>query len=150
MRECDLVRQPESAVLHKTLMVAYARLGRHKESIEEFRQALAAYGYDRLAEDLRRGYARGGYEGALREWLKGVEEEKPDFPFHWVAAFVHTELGERDAAIAFLPKLRDETSWYGDTRVEPNLVTLRIEPMWDPLRSDPRFEELIRHVGFPQ
>jgi tetratricopeptide (TPR) repeat protein len=140
----------ESAVSHKTLMVAYARQGRHKESIEEFRQALAAYGYDRLAEDLRRGYARGGYQAALREWLKGVQEEKPDFPFHWVAAYVHTELGERDAALAFLPKLRDETSWYGDARVEPNLVTLRIEPMWDPLRSDPRFEELIRHVGFPQ
>jgi TolB-like protein/DNA-binding winged helix-turn-helix (wHTH) protein len=154
--ECDtLARDPginafESAVLHKTLMVAYARLGRHKESIEEFRHALAAYGYDRLAEDLRRGYARGGYEGALREWLKGVQEEKPDFPFHWVAAYVHTELGERDAALAFLPKLRDETSWYGDARVEPNFVTLRIEPMWDPLRSDPRFEELTRHVGFPQ
>jgi hypothetical protein len=86
----------------------------------------------------------------LREWLKGVQEEKPEFPFHWVAAYVHTELGERDAALAFLPKLRDEPIWYGDARVEPNLVTLRIEPMWDPLRSDPRFEDLIRHVGFPQ
>src|SRR5205807_8173412 len=53
---------------------------------------------------------------SLREWLKGVQEEKPDFPFHWVAAYVHTELGERDAALAFLPKLRDETSWYGDAR----------------------------------
>jgi hypothetical protein len=34
--------------------------------------------------------------------------------------------------------------------VFPNLVTLRIEPMWDPLRSDPKFEDLVRRVGFPQ
>jgi len=140
----------DSAVSHRTLMVAYARVGRYKESIEEFRQALISYGYDGLAEDLRRGYARGGYQGALREWLKGVQKQKPNFPFHWVAAYVHTELGDRDAALAWLPRMKDETNWYGgDTRVEPNLVTLRIEPMWDPLRSDPRFEDLVRRVKFP-
>ncbi len=139
----------DSAVSHKTLMVAYARVGRYKESIEEFRQALISYGYDGLAEDLRRGYARGSYQGALREWLKGVQKQKPDFPFHWVAAYVHTELGDRDAALAWLPRMKDETKGYSDARVEPNLVTLRIEPMWDPLRSDPRFEDLVRRVKFP-
>jgi TolB-like protein/DNA-binding winged helix-turn-helix (wHTH) protein len=143
----------ESAVSHKTLMVAYARVGRYKESIEEFRQALISFGYDGLAEDLRRGYARGGYQGALREWLKGVQKQKPDLPFHWVAAYVHTELGDRDAALAWLPKIKDEPQWQvvaiDDARVEPNLVTLRIEPMWDPLRSDPRFKDLVRRVGLP-
>ncbi len=153
--ECDeFARDPVmnafgSAVLHKTLMVAYARVGRYKESIEEFRLGLAAYGYDRLAEDLRRGYARGGYQSALREWLKGVREEKPEFPFQWLTAYVHTELGEREAALAILAKFR--ASWYdGASNVEPNLVTLRIDPMWDPLQSDPNFQELIRQVGFPK
>lgn len=141
-----------SAVAHKTLSVAYARLGKHKEAVEEFRQAMIAYGYNALAEDLRRGYARGGYEGALLEWLKGVQKEKPAYPFHWVAAFAHTELGERDAALAWLPEMK--TDWevvaWQKANVFPNLVTLRIEPMWDPLRSDPRFEELVKRVGFPQ
>ena len=98
-----------SAVAHKTLMVAYARVGRKEESIEEFRKALTAYDYNDLAEDLRRGFLKGGYEGALREWLKGVQKQKPEFPFHWVAAYVHTELGERDAALAWLPKM--EPDW---------------------------------------
>ncbi|HYT24276.1 MAG TPA: winged helix-turn-helix domain-containing protein [Candidatus Polarisedimenticolia bacterium] len=141
-----------SAVSHRTLMVAYARVGRYKESIEEFRQALISYGYDGLAEDLRRGYARGGYQGALREWLKGVQKQKPDFPFHWVAAYVHTELGDRDAVLAWLPRMKDEPAWSDaayDDDLFPNLVTLRIEPMWDPLRSDPRFEDLVRRVKFP-
>ena len=141
----------DSAVTHKTLMVAYARTGRQKESIEEFRQALLAYGYNNLAEDLGRGYARGGYEGALREWLKGAQKQKPEFPFHWVAAYVHTELGERDAALAWLPKMEplfDVVAWQ-DANVFP-LVTLRIEPMWDPLHTDPRFEQLVQQVSFPK
>jgi TolB-like protein/DNA-binding winged helix-turn-helix (wHTH) protein len=138
-----------AAVSHKSLMVAYARTGKYKESIEEFRSALVCMGFDNLAEDLHRGYARGGYQGALREWLKGVQKQ-PDFSFHWVAAYVHSELGDRDAALAWLPRMKDETNWFGgDARVEPNLVTLRIEPMWDPLRSDPRFEDLVRSVKFP-
>jgi TolB-like protein/DNA-binding winged helix-turn-helix (wHTH) protein/tetratricopeptide (TPR) repeat protein len=142
-----------SAVAHKTLMVAYARLGERAASIEEFRQALIAYGYDALAEELRRGYERGGYQDALRQWLKAVQKQKPDFPFLWVAAYVHCELGERDAALAWLPHM--EPDWepaaaQQEADVFPNLVTLRTEPMWDPLRSDPRFEELVRRMHFPQ
>ena len=51
-------------------------------------------GYMALADDLRRGYARGGYEGALREWLKGVKKQ-PEFPFKWVETYVYTELHTR-------------------------------------------------------
>jgi len=141
----------DAIVAHKTLMVAYARLGKHKESIEAFSQGMADYGYSALAEDLRRGYAREGYEGALREWLKGVQKQKPQFPFHFVVAYVHTELGERDAALTWLPKM--EPIWdivEGGQNHFPNLVTLHTDPMWDPLRSDPKFQDLIRQVGFPQ
>ena len=138
-------------VAHKTLMVAYARLGRHRESIEAFSQALADYGYKALADDLRQGYARRGYEGALREWLKGVQKEKPEFPFDFVVAYVHTELGEREAATVALQTMSpswDVVAWQVGNCF-PNLVTLRIEPMWDPLRSDPKFQDLVASMHFP-
>jgi serine/threonine-protein kinase len=142
----------ESSVAHKTLAIAYARLGKRKESVDAFGQGLADYGYNALAEDLRRGYARGGYEGALRAWLKSVKKQKSEFPFPFIAAYVHTELGDYDAALAWLPKM--DPSWdvvaLQQTNVIPNLVTLRIEPMWDPLHSDPRFEELVQQMHFPQ
>ena len=154
--EAAMARTPdptpyESAVIHKTLMVAYARTGRRKESIEAFRKGLIAYNYDSLAEDLRRGYARGGYQGALREWLKGVKKEKREFPFPGITAYVHTELGDNDAVFAWLPKMEPlpDVLLVQDQNVFPNLVTLRIEPMWDPLHSDPRFDQLVRSIGFP-
>jgi TolB-like protein len=152
-REPDPGRSPyDSAVTHKTLMVAYARTGRKRESIEEMRKALIAYNYDDLAEDLRLGYARAGYEGALREWLKGVQKEKPEFPFPSFLAYAHTELGDRETVFNWLPRmdpLWDVASAEQDANVFPNLITLRIEPMWDPLHSDPRFDELVHKIGFP-
>lgn len=146
------------AAIHKVLMVAYARTGKQKESIEEWRAALTSMGYTNLADDLRRSYSRGGYEGALREWLK---KRDPSFPFKWVDTYAYTELRDYDQAFARLPKTFDPSDWgntafsdanagnYGDSRLTPTLVTLRIEPMWDPLHSDPRFDQLVRSLGFP-
>jgi TolB-like protein/DNA-binding winged helix-turn-helix (wHTH) protein len=145
----------EEAGNHKLLLVAYARTGRRRESIEEFRRGLLCMGYKDLAENLRRGYARGGYEGALREFLKG-EQKRPNFPFKWLDIYAFTELGDYDQAFARLPKLDPDwnnvafgTGGGNGAAVIPTLVTLRIEPMWDPLHSDPRFDELVRKVGFP-
>src|SRR5262249_8196903 len=84
-----------AAIIHKTLMVAYARTGRQKESMEQFRAALTSMGYMSMAEHLRRGFLRGGYEGALQAWL---ETDRKNFPFKWVDAYVYTELGDYDQA----------------------------------------------------
>jgi TolB-like protein/DNA-binding winged helix-turn-helix (wHTH) protein len=147
----------DAALAHKALMVAYARTGRHKESIEEFRAGLASMGYTDLAEDLRRGYVRGGYEAALREWLRGLKKY-PEFPFPSLETYAYTELKDFDQAFARLPMTYDPGDWQepyspgfrgGGVIFMPTLVTLRAEPMWDPLHSDPRFEALARQIGFP-
>jgi tetratricopeptide (TPR) repeat protein len=142
----------EEAILHKMLMVAYARTGKPKESIEEFRRGLVCMGYTDLAEDLRRGYDRGGYETSLREWLKGLKKY-PKFPFPWLEAYAYTELADKDHAFALLPELARQDDWvfaYSDISGEPALFTLRLEPMWDPLHSDPRFDEFAHSVGLPR
>jgi tetratricopeptide (TPR) repeat protein len=57
-------------------------------------------------------------------------------------ALVHAALGDRDQAFAWFDKAYD-------LRVE-SLGNLKVDPKLDPLREDPRFNELIRRVGLSE
>jgi len=141
-----------NAIAHKVLMVAYARTGKRKESIDEMRSAIACMGFHDYAEEIRRGYLTGDYPGALRAYLRGAKKH-PDWVFHWVEIYVYAELGDYDQAFARLARLnKDDPSlwrWVLQAEGVPTLASLRIEPLWDPLHSDPRFEDLARRLGLP-
>ena len=57
-------------------------------------------------------------------------------------ALVYAGMGDKDHAFEWLNKTYDERF----TR----LAYIRQEAFWDPLRSDPRYTELMRQMGFPQ
>ncbi len=57
----------------------------------------------------------------------------------WAAYYIHT--GDRDRAFQFLDKACDERSNW--------LIEMCVDPIFDPLRSDPRFEVLVARVGLP-
>jgi hypothetical protein len=57
-------------------------------------------------------------------------------------AEIYAALGEREEAFEWLEKGYEERSI--------GILFLRNDPLWDNLRSDPRFQELVRRVGFPQ
>lgn len=52
---------------------------------------------------------------------------------------VYIGLGEKDRAFEWLEKAYQER--------HPHLVNLKVQPVYDPLRSDPRFADLVRRVG---
>jgi len=60
---------------------------------------------------------------------------------HWFAA-MQASLGNKDEAFRWL----DQTI---DRRFGP-MIYLKVNPIWDPLRSDPRFAERLRRVGLSQ
>ncbi|HXM95409.1 MAG TPA: hypothetical protein VOA64_14340 [Candidatus Dormibacteraeota bacterium] len=51
-------------------------------------------------------------------------------------------MDDKDDAFAWLQKAYSEHS--------NALTTLKVDPTFDPLRSDPRFQELVRRVGLSQ
>ena len=57
-------------------------------------------------------------------------------------AIVYAGLGDKGQAFAWLDRAYDERSGY--------LTWLTTDPQLDNLRSDPRFADLMRRVGFPQ
>ncbi len=88
---------------------------------------------------IRESFARGGWKEFLR-----VVTEAPEpilSPWHNAAAF-HAELGNKDKAFAELNKAYENRKSY--------VTLLKVDPRLDPLRDDPRFQELLRRVGFPQ
>jgi hypothetical protein len=57
------------------------------------------------------------------------------------AAWTHLGLGERDAALACLSQAVDDRA--------AEMIYLRADPIYDELRADARFTELLKRIGLP-
>jgi hypothetical protein len=69
-----------------------------------------------------------------------ARHSKSDLTVLLLVAYVGMD--RRDEAIALLQKAYSQHSSY--------VVALKVEPYFDPLRSDPRFQDLLRRVGLAQ
>ena len=122
------------------LGLIYAAKGMYREALAEFeklppsgrRDVYLAYTRARLGERSQ----------ALRilDELKGVS--KQEYVSAYSFAVIYLGLGEKDQAFAWLEKAYEERSFL--------LPYLKVDPIWDPLRSDPRFADLVRRIGLPQ
>jgi tetratricopeptide (TPR) repeat protein len=119
---------------------AYVAKGMYREAEAEFgklapgprRDAYLAYLHAQLGE---RNQAL-----QMLDELKGLSKQTyvPAFFF----AIIYLGLGEKDQAFAWLEKAYDQRS--------SGILFLKYDPIWDPLRSDPRFADLLRRIGLPQ
>jgi hypothetical protein len=82
-------------------------------------------------------YQTSGWQGVLRERVKRFD--KGDQAYFYGAAY-NAPLGNKDKAFEYLEKAYQRREW--------GLATLQVEPRLDSLRDDPRFDELVRRVGF--
>ena len=71
--------------------------------------------------------------------LEALARERYVSPFDF--ARLHARLGQKDEAFARLEQAFAERS--------VGLVMLRVDPIWDRIRADPRFAALVRRVGIP-
>jgi len=122
---------------------ALLQKGRHEEAIADLRAASGALGPDPEVEaELGHALAVAGRRAEARAVLEGLRQlSSSRYVSPYSVALVHAGLGDRDQALAWLDKAYDERSDY--------MPYLGLEPMLDPLRSDPRFSALVRRVGLP-
>jgi len=127
------------APAHVSLGIAYQLKGGYAESVEEFAKSQELNGKPEAAAFVRESFARSGWQGFLRAM---TETRRPsNLPPELSAAVFHAQLGEKEKAFDELNKAYENREFY--------LVLLKVDPRLDPLRDDPRFQELLRKVGFP-
>jgi tetratricopeptide (TPR) repeat protein len=123
---------------HTFLGVTYVQKSMYKEGIEELEKAVAISPSNVSLAFLGYGYAVAGRRGEAQRVLDQLNErakEKYVPAFHRAIACVG--LGEKDKVFEWLEKAYEE-------RV---LIAIRINPAFDPLRSDPRFQDLLRRMN---
>ncbi len=136
-----LVLDPDFATVHRLLSLVYQAKGMFEESIGANTrwQLLTGHEFEGTLA-LAQIYAASGRAGEAREICSRLESDLPPngLAFRGLA-LVYAALGEQDRAFQWLEKgyeLRDES-----------LCTIKVDPKMDNLRSDPRFDSLVRRIG---
>jgi serine/threonine-protein kinase len=132
---------PNSGFAHWALGRAYVEKGLYGEAIAAFQKAIPLSGDspDEWAS-LACAYAQSGRKTEARKIIDDLKEQsKKRYVAPSVIAATYAALGERDQGFVWLDKAYDEHDFI--------LVLLKVEPMFDKLRTDPRFTVLLKRVG---
>jgi hypothetical protein len=128
------------------MAVAYMGKKMYPEAIEQFKIAgqLSGEQYEiDSAAALEQGFRAAGWKGALTKSLEvELAQRKKSYASPYRIASLYAQLADKDHAFEWLDvavKERDE-----------QILNLRTDFTMDQLRSDPRFAEQLRKVGFPQ
>ncbi|MDQ1639785.1 MAG: eukaryotic-like serine/threonine-protein kinase [Pyrinomonadaceae bacterium] len=123
------------------LVHAYEVKGMYAESLA-LSQKTSGSDYELLA-DLVYGYAKTGRRREAAEVIDRWKElEKKGYISNYWLAIAYAALGEKDAAFAELEKAYQTHDWF--------FQRLKVDPFMDPLRDDPRFNDLVKRIGLPQ
>ena len=122
---------------------AYAQNGMFKEAVAERQKVLTLSGNPDLAAAIGEDYRQSGYPGVLQSWLEGLKEvSKRGYVSPYNIAQIYARLGEKDQALAWLEQAYNQR--------DSKLTYMKIEPAFDEIRSQPRFQQLLHRLAFPQ
>jgi tetratricopeptide (TPR) repeat protein len=138
-----LASDPDSPSGHAGLCVGLGRFQRFDESVAECSKALGQEGHAHWTSAYLREYQKHGYSAAelfvaRRELHEILKSPRPDL---WELANAYVLSGEQGETIRAL--------FRGLSAHEPGLLQIRVDPDFDSIRSDPRYAELVRQIGFP-
>jgi serine/threonine-protein kinase len=114
--------------------------GNHEDAIRDGRMAITLSGpAPETIGRLGYAYARAGKTGEARALLNDLEERlKHEYVAASTFAIIYSGLGEKDRSIKWIEKAFEERSDF--------LTYLKVDPMFDPLRKDPRFEKFLQRI----
>ena len=133
---------PNFAFAHNQLAQAYLQTHMHVEAVAELQKAVQLSGGSPTAvANLARAYVASGERSEAVKLLNDLKKRSSPVSSHASEiAVIYAALGDTDQAMNWLEK------GYGE-RFNPGVL---LRPGFDPLRSDPRFQDLVRRIGLPR
>jgi serine/threonine protein kinase/predicted Zn-dependent protease len=127
---------------HILLAQAYACADQREKAIEQCERALGLSQSVIVRLSTACTYARIGKTEEARKILQEIESGwKPGDPLQFLIAAAHAGLGEKDAAFKWLEKAFQSHDGF--------LVELKVHTLFDNLRDDPRFDDMVKRIGIP-
>ena len=121
---------------------AYEQKGLYKDAIAEYQKRLGHDDHGIFLAATGRAMALSGDTAGAAEVREKIERfPANDFVWPYDAALFYTAMGDRDLAFQWLDKcIKRDDDW---------LLFLNVDPRLSGLRSDPRFNDLVRREGLP-
>jgi tetratricopeptide (TPR) repeat protein len=121
----------------------YESLGRYEEAEKTYLKGAGLAGVNvGRTRDLQQAYSSGGIRGywkAVLEYEHSMARREHAAPLKLASIYAH--LGEKDQAIACLERAYQQHA--------VALIWLKADRSWDLLRSDARYQNLLRRMNFP-
>ena len=114
----------------------------YKKALEIWRQSFELHNDNEAIETLNQGNREGGYSVALQRVAEMmIKRSKTRYVTPWQIATLYTRAGMKNEALEWFEKAFEAH--------DLNMPYLNCDPIFDDLRGDPKFQNLIKKLGLP-
>ncbi len=135
--------EPNSSVGLECLECAYVQKGMYAESLVEARKIMTRFGATAEEIALVTGGDAATAVKRVEQWrlkrLQAAAQKVSLNPYSFALQYAAAE--DRGAALDWLRRAYDER--------DPAIITLQVDQVWDSLRYDPRYQEIVTRLSFP-
>ena len=132
--------EPTFKFTHVELAEIYGLKGMFQEAAFEWSRVEALGG--RQTPDYTAVRDAAGYQRSMQLWIERLREaSNREYVSPMTMAIAYTRLGKAEQVIAWLEEAYRQRA--------PGLGGLKVDPLFDSLRSNPRFQDLLRRMNFP-
>ena len=144
--ECKQIPEidPKFAYTYWCLGFAYWQKGMLEEAVTAYERGVElSPEHLQVKADLAIVYAAVGQKAQAQKILEEFEEKaRREYVPPYALAMAHMAVGNLDGTFAWLDKMYEERS--------PWLIWMNVQPRHDRLRGDPRFQQLLKKIGFTE